>query len=224
MSTPPNNTTPEPRRAEYASREGEIVIRPHEYDGIQEYDQMLPNWWLAIFFATLLFFPLLWIGYYQLGFMKSDEEKINSQMALIEKAKSKALDEMLAKLDDNALINQWAKDPAAVANGKETYLANCSACHAQDLSAKMVLAGGQSIPLPGLPLNDGQWKYGASALRQFQLINGGTPADNPGHNGVRMEAWGQKMPPLKIVEVVAYLISENTKDFVVSTGDAPANP
>ena len=207
------SSDPEIKVSHYAKQKGEVVLRPHEYDGIQEYDQKMPNWWLAIFFGSIILFPLTWLGYYQFGFMRPDGEVVAAQMAEIEKVKVKALNEMLAKLDDSVLNNKWAKDPQAVANGRETYLANCTACHGQDLSAKMDVGNGQSIPLPGLPLTDGQWKYGSRPMDIFKLINAGTPPDSPGNNGAKMEAWGLKMPPLKVVELVAFIMSLNPKDF-----------
>jgi len=207
------STDPEVKVAAYAKKKGEVVLRPHEYDGIQEYDQVMPNWWLFIFFATLVFFPVCWLGYYQFGFLRPDGEVVAAKMAQIEKVKAKALDEMLAKLDDNALVNQWAKDDSVVARGRETFMANCTACHGQDLSARMDTGNGQSIALPGLPLTDGQWKYGSRPMDVFKLINNGTPADSAGHNGARMEAWGQKMAPIKIVELVSFIIRQNPKDF-----------
>ncbi|MFT3992540.1 MAG: cbb3-type cytochrome c oxidase N-terminal domain-containing protein [Luteolibacter sp.] len=212
MSSPDSND-PRHRVADYAKEKGEIVIRPHVYDGIQEYDQKLPNWWLFIFFVTLVFFPLCWLIYYQFGAMKTDGEVVESRMAQIEETKTKALNDMLAKLDDAALIQKWAKDETAVANGRETFMANCTACHGQDLSAKMDLGNGQTASLPGLPLTDGHWKYGSKPMDVFKIINEGTPADSAGHNGARMEAWGRKMSPMKVTELVAFLISRNPKDF-----------
>ena len=47
----------------------------------------------------------------------------------------------------------------------------------------------------------------------FKIINQGTPADSPGHNGAKMEAWGQKMPPLQIAEMTAFIISRNQAEF-----------
>jgi len=207
------SSEPKINTADYASKKGEIVVRPHEYDGIREYDQTLPNWWLFIFFGALVFFPICWLAYYQFGLMKTDAEEVSGEMARIEKAKASALEEMLSKLDDTTLVKTWAKDGPSVEHGKEIFLANCTACHGQDLSGRMDIGSGQSIALPGLPLTDGQWKYGAKPMDIFKLINGGTPPESSGHNGARMEAWGQKMPPLKVVELVAFIISENPKDF-----------
>ena len=204
---------PEIKVASYAKEKGKVVVRPHEYDGIQEYDQTLPNWWLFIFFGAILFFPLCWWAYYQFGMMQPDGERVAAQMAQIEKVKGKALDEMLAKLDDKVLINKWAKDEQTVANGRETFMANCTACHGQNLSARMDIGNGQSVPLPGLSLIDGQWKYGSHPMDIFKLINAGTPPDSAGNNGAKMEAWGLKMAPIKIVELVSFIIRQNPKDF-----------
>jgi cytochrome c oxidase cbb3-type subunit III len=207
------SSDPQIKVASYASKKGEVVMRPHEYDGIQEYDQMLPNWWLFIFYGALVFFPFCWLLYYQFGFMRPDGETVSAAMAEVAKVKAKALDEMLAKLDDDALVNKWAKDEQSVSNGRETYLANCTACHGQNLSAKMDLGNGQFIPLPGLPLTDGEWKYGSKPMDIFKIINNGTPPESAGHNGAKMEAWGQKMAPIKVVELVSFIIRENPKEF-----------
>jgi cytochrome c oxidase cbb3-type subunit 3 len=204
---------PEIHKAQYASKKGEVVLREHTYDGIQEYDQTLPNWWLFIFFGALLFFFGYWIAYYQFGWAKTDAQKIEEAMAVISDAKAKALEEMLAKLTDEALVNDWATDPSRVAAGEMIYMANCIACHGQDLKAAIDIGGGQTVALPGLSLTDGEWKYGGKPMDIFRLINQGTPADSPGHNGAKMEAWGQKIPPVQIAELTAFLISRNAAEF-----------
>jgi cytochrome c oxidase cbb3-type subunit III len=207
------STEPEIKVAEYADGDNKIVVRPHEYDGIQEYDQVLPNWWLFIFFATLLLFPICWLAYYQFGFMRPDSEVIAAKMGEIQKVKARELDAMLAKLDNKVFLEKWSKDPEVVANGREIYLANCTACHGQKLNAKMDIGNGVEVPLPGLSLVDGVWKYGKEPMDSFKLINLGSPPESAGHNGARMAAWGQTLPPMKIVELVAYIMSENPKEF-----------
>ncbi|MGJ8643631.1 MAG: cbb3-type cytochrome c oxidase N-terminal domain-containing protein [Luteolibacter sp.] len=204
---------PEIRRAQFAEKDGEVVLRDHEYDGIQEYDQKLPNWWLFIFIAAHIFFVGWWFAYYNLGIAQTDEQRIDAAMAVIADAKAKALDEMLAKLNDEMLVNEWATDPSRVASGQEAYMMNCIACHGQDLAARIDVGGGQFVNLPGLSLTDGEWKYGDKPMDIFKLINEGTPADSPGHNGAKMEAWGLKMQPVKIAELTAYIISENKEEF-----------
>jgi cytochrome c oxidase cbb3-type subunit III len=201
------------RIAQYASEKGEVVLRDHEYDGIREYDQMLPRWWLVIFYGSLLFFLGYWLAYYQFGWVKTDAQRIAAAMAVIDEAKARALEEMLAKLDDDALINEWATDTARVESGRLVYMNNCIACHGQDLHARIDVGDGKFVPLPGLSLMDGEWKYGTSPMDIFTLIHDGTPEGSPGHNGAKMEPWGNKMPPLQIAEITAFIIHENPKDF-----------
>lgn len=204
---------PEIRRAQYAEKEGEVVLRDHEYDGIQEYDQKLPNWWLFIFIGAHVFFLGYWVVYYNLGWFKTDEQKIEVAMAKIEQAQQKALDDMLATLDNETLVNEWATDPVRVASGREVYLTNCIACHGQDLKGVIDIGGGQTVALPGLPLTDGEWKYGGTPMDIFRIINEGTPPDSTGHNGAKMEAWGLKLPPVQVAELTAFIIKENPGEF-----------
>lgn len=203
---------PEIKRGTYAKEEGEVVLREHEYDGIQEFDQKLPNWWLFTFYGAIVWFVVYWGLYYHTKVYQTDQDKIIATVSALQEKKDKELSATLATLDDTTLISKWATDPAIVATGETTYSINCVACHAADLSATMDVAGNK-IPLPGMPLNDGTWKYGAKPMELFKLINEGTPADSAGHNGAKMVAWGQVLSPKQIAEVTAFLISKNPKDF-----------
>lgn len=202
----------EPRRGDFARKKGEVILREHEYDGIQEFDQKLPNWWLFTFYFAIVWFVVYWVLYYHTDTYKTDQQKIVEQVSKLEEQKAASLASALTSIDDKALVQQWSTDPAKVAAGEVIYNTNCVACHAADLSATLV-AGEQKIPLPGLPLNDGEWKYGAAPLDIFKLINDGTPAESTGHNGARMQAWGQMLQPEQIFEVTAFIISKNPKDF-----------
>jgi cytochrome c oxidase cbb3-type subunit 3 len=204
---------PEITHAEYASKKGEIALRPHEFDGIQEYDQTLPNWWLFIFYASVIAFVGGWFLYYNIGLTKTDEENLNAKLAEISQTKAKALEDILSKLTDEALVNQWATDGSAVEAGRQIYQANCIACHGENLTASIDIGGGQKVNLPGLSLKDGEWKYGAKPMDIFRIINEGTPADSSGFNGAKMQAWGQTLPPLQVAQLTAYLIHENDAEF-----------
>ena len=34
----------------------------HSYDGIQEFDNPMPRWWVYIFWATIIFSVLYWVN------------------------------------------------------------------------------------------------------------------------------------------------------------------
>ena len=203
---------PEIKRGSYAKEKGEVILREHEYDGIQEFDQKLPNWWLFTFYGGIAWFVIYWVMYYHAGWSRTDQQEIVAQVSALQEKKDAELAATLASLDDRTLVEQWAVDPMVVAAGEATYSVSCSACHAADLSATMD-AGGSKIPLPGRPLTDGHWEYGAKPMEIFKLINEGTPASSSGYNGAKMQAWGQMLSPKQIAEVTAFLISKNPEDF-----------
>jgi cytochrome c oxidase cbb3-type subunit 3 len=202
----------EPKRGHFAKEKGEVILREHEYDGIQEYDQKLPNWWLFTFYGAIVFFVGYWALYYHTGLFKTDQQVIQEKIAAVQSAKLRELQKTLATLDDSKLVHQWAKNAALVSAGESTYLTNCSACHAADLSATMDV-GGAKIALPGLPLSDGKWKFDHRPMEIFKLINEGSPPASAGNNGAKMQAWGQTLTPQQIAEVVAFIISKVPGEF-----------
>lgn len=202
----------EPKRGTFAKEKGEVILREHEYDGIQEYDQKLPNWWLFTFYGAIVWFVAYWALYYHTGLLKTDHEEVIARIQSVQQAKAAELEKTLASLDDATLVHEWATQPEVTSAGEATYLTNCSACHAADLSATMV-AGTVRVPLPGLPLNDHQWKFGGKPMELFKLIHEGSPPESTGHNGARMQPWGQMLSPKQIAEVVAFLIAKVPEDF-----------
>lgn len=186
------------------------VLRDHVYDGIQEYDQKLPNWWLFTWYICIVWFIIAWVLYYQLRSGDSDIEKIDKAMAVVEAARSKEL----AGVDDDKL---WAmsKDAKVVAAGQITYTTTCVACHAPDLSAKL---GG--VKLPGLPLNDQEWKHGNKPTQMLNIVRKGAPDPTKG-----MPAWEPVLGINRAIEVVAFILSKHEKDEPFTFApDSPLRP
>lgn len=202
----------EPRRGDFARKKGEVILREHEFDGIQEYDQKLPNWWLFTFYGAIVWFVIHWVVYYNTTALTTDHQRVEAGLAAVQAVRTAELEATLANLDDGVLANQWAQDPAIVVSGEAVYATHCVACHAADLSATMTI-GESVIPLPGLPLDDHEWKYGGLPMDLFKLINEGSPADSDGYNGAKMQVFGQILTPKEIAEVVAYIISKVPEDF-----------
>lgn len=163
------NQEEEPKRGDFAKKKGEIVLRKHEYDGIQEYDQKLPNWWLFTFYGAIVWFVVYWLLYYQFPVFKTDDQSLTSSMEKVFEVQAAELEKTLSEIDDPTLVHLWATDAKKVAAGQEAYMANCVPCHGNDLSATL-LTGDQVIELPGLPLNDGKWKFGSKPLEIFRMI------------------------------------------------------
>jgi len=178
------------------NNDSDIKLREHVYDGIEEYDQKLPNWWLFTLYITIVWFIIYWVGYYQLPLgLKSDTEKIDSAIAAIEEKKQAELEEMMASINNDSL-KEMATDASHVAAGEAIFQTKCIACHGADLSATL-----NGIPLPGVPLNDAEWNYGSTPLEIMNIVTNGSPDVTKG-----MIAWSTQLSPAEIAQVVAYIL------------------
>ena len=203
----------DPQSPQFAKAKGEIVLRDHVFDGIQEFDQKLPNWWLFTFYAAIVFFISYWFLYYGTSLIKSPQQAVQEKVVAIQAAQLRELNKLLADLDDSKLVYKMATDPLYVAAGQATFTKNCVPCHGVDLSATLDDGHGTRIPLPGLPLNDHIWKFTNKPMGLFDLINKGSPPESTGNNGARMQAWGQTLSPMEIAQVLSYIISKVPEDF-----------
>jgi cytochrome c oxidase cbb3-type subunit 3 len=189
---------------------GTPELRPHVFDGIQEYDQRLPNWWLFTFYFTIVWFVLYWFLYYQMGWFRTDHESVTTEIARIQSLKAKELEAMLAKMDDNVLW-EWSRNSQITDEGKGIYDRLCFSCHAPDLRGS--LAGAN---FTGLPLHDREWKYGNTPMSLFRMVSKGTPDKTA---PVQMPPWEQVLGPSDTAKVVAFVMSHHDqKDPGAVTG------
>ncbi|MEI6655040.1 MAG: cbb3-type cytochrome c oxidase N-terminal domain-containing protein [Verrucomicrobiota bacterium] len=203
----------EPKRGQFAQEKGPIILREHEFDGIQQFDQKLPNWWLCIFYGTIAIFVGYWFVYYGTPLIKSPQQTVTEQIRAAQAAQLVELNTAASDLNDSKLVHELATHPLYVAAGQAIFMKNCIPCHGVDLSATQDAGKGKRILLPGLPLNDHLWKFTKQPMGLFNLINKGSPPESTGNNGARMEAWGQKLSPVEIAQVLSYVISKVPEDF-----------
>ena len=169
----------------------EDPVRPHVYDGIQEYDKRLPNWWLYTLYLTIVFWVGYWTYYewFQMG--PSSEQAVVAALAKIEAEKLVA-----AKIDD-ATLWRMSENPMIVEAGKTTYAANCAACHLASLRGKS-----ESPTAIGPDLTDTAWMHGGKPTEIHDLVTKGVLAKG-------MPAWGPVLGSKKIADVTAYILSKH---------------
>lgn len=165
-------------------------ILDHEYDGIREYDNPLPRWWINLFWLTIVYAVLYVANVPVIGVGPGRIARYQDDMA-----RAAALQDSLAAhapapaaMDDEAL-EALARDPAHLRDGAERFATACSPCHRAD--------GGGSI---GPNLTDEYWLHGGRPSQMLKLVNEGVPDKG-------MPTWSQTMKPDEIANVVAYLLT-----------------
>ncbi|MFV0416868.1 MAG: cbb3-type cytochrome c oxidase N-terminal domain-containing protein [Chthoniobacterales bacterium] len=175
-------------------------IRPHVYDGIQEYDNKLPNWWLYTLYLGIIFYIVYWVAYYQFDLIPSEVEELNKQIVAVQQAKEEQLKQLAGSISNESLW-EMSRDPQIVQKGEAVYQLSCSPCHAADLSAKM-----GEISLPGQPLNDAEWKYGGEPMTIINVVQKGSPDKSA---PIQMPPWEQVLSAEQITQVVAFVLSHH---------------
>ncbi|MEX0312728.1 MAG: cbb3-type cytochrome c oxidase N-terminal domain-containing protein [Allomuricauda sp.] len=175
--------------------EGEIIM-DHNYDGIRELDNVLPPWWVYLFYGTIIFGVIYLVRFHIAGDYTQDEEyeqEVAAAKIAIEEYKKTAKD----LVDANTV--EFLSEAADLAAGEKVFSANCVACHMAD--------GGGGI---GPNLTDEYWILGGGIKNIFTTVSEG------GRDGKGMIAWKQSLKPLEIAQVSSYIMTLN--------GTTPANP
>jgi cytochrome c oxidase cbb3-type subunit III len=169
----------------------------HNYDGIQEFDNPMPRWWVYIFWATIVFSVLYWLNVPGVGNGRGRVADYQRDMAAAAAASAKfAASQPTSSTPEQ--LTALTKDASALAVGKQAFSQNCAACHRLD-------AGGQIGP----NLTDDYWLHGA-AIDQIRK----SVADGVLEKG--MPPWGKILKPAQLDAVVAYVVTLH--------GTNPANP
>jgi cytochrome c oxidase cbb3-type subunit 3 len=157
----------------------EIMGHAADNDGIEEYDNPLPDWWLGMFFFTIL-----WgIGYsveYHFITGRSQAAAFDAEVA--------AAAETWPQSD---LPTEVGMDAASIAAGEEVYKTTCLACHGEQLEGKI-----------GPSLVDAEWLYGDAPADVLATISDGVITKG-------MPAWGTVLGQEKVNDVTAYVISKH---------------
>lgn len=187
-------------------KEQEIIL-DHNYDGIRELDNVLPPWWVYMFYATIVFAVVYLVRYHIFDGVNQDEEyeiAVAEARAEIEEYKKTAKD----LIDVNTVELLTGKQD--IAAGKTVFEANCVACHKVD--------GGGGI---GPNLTDDYWILGGGIKNVFNTISEG------GRDGKGMVAWKTDLRPSEMAQVASYVLSlhgTNPADAKDPEGDLWVNP
>lgn len=165
----------------------------HEYDGIREFDNKLPNWWLATLFLSIFFSIGYWLYYHTLAVGPDQLGEYEMEMADAAAAAAARAKERGEVTDESLLAA--SQDPATVGTGKELFGQYCAACHGPD--------GGGTI---GPNLTDDHWITGAGKPTEIrEIVISGVTAKG-------MPAWGQLLGEEKVDQITAFALTLKGKN------------
>jgi len=171
----------------------------HEYDGIREFDNRLPSWWLMTLWGAVVFSIGYWTYYHTTGTGSSSKEAYLAEVGESKKAEAERAAKAGVVTDDDLLA--LTKSAEALERGKQAYTTNCIACHKAD-------GGG----LVGPNLTDAFWIHGDKPTDLYKVVAEGVLPKG-------MPAWKPVLGPTTTQEVVAYVLT--MKDTNVAGGKEP---
>ena len=174
--------------------EGQLLLH-HDYDGIKELDNVLPPWWVYLFYGCIVFAIIYLVRFEILG-APDQEMELKNEMA---QAKIEVAEYMKTAPDmmDEKTVTILT-DATSLAEGKTIFTTNCVACHRAD-------AGGQIGP----NLTDDKWILGGGIKNLFHTLEHG------GRDGKGMISWKGTLKPKEMQKVASYVLSlygSNPKD------------
>jgi cytochrome c oxidase cbb3-type subunit 3 len=178
--------------------QGPDELLDHEADGIREFDNALPRWWLYGFYFTIAFAFVYLVNYHVLptplvGTSIEAEYRAEVAAAAPASAASAPAAAAVAALTD---ADSLAKGQAIFASPTSL----CSSCHRTDL-------GG----LVGPDLTDERWLHGCTPAEVVRSITTGYPP-----RGMLPFGGGPKLTDEQLLQVASFVLSKR--------GSHPPNP
>ena len=179
------------------------VMMDHDYDGIKELDNVLPPWWVGLFYITVIV-GVVYMFYYHLGPGLSQVEEFQAEM---KRENAKVAEYLKTRPDtinlDNVVL---LTEKDQIEHGRSVYIKyNCMSCHGAELQGNI-----------GPNLTDDYWINGGGIKNIFEVISEGSKT-NP-----VMTAWKNNIKPTDIQYLSSYIIStrgSNPDNAIKPQGD-----
>ena len=176
----------------------QVMGHADEADGIEEYDNPLPDWWVGLFWFTIVWAVAYGVHYHFIG-NRSQEKSLAAEMA--------AAEERWPEQAQASLAFSYTSDAAQ--SGQSVYDQNCFPCHGQEMEGGI-----------GPSLVDDEWIHGDQASDIVRTIREGVLDKG-------MVAWQGILSPEQINNVTAYILQRNAEatgrpidDFTEESADA----
>jgi cytochrome c oxidase cbb3-type subunit 3 len=176
----------------------QILGHEDEADGIQEYDNPLPDWWLGLFWLTIIW-AFAYLVHYHFIADRSPQRALAQELA-------EAQQRWPAEGGGGGEASELTLSADAVAEGEEIFQTYCVACHGANLMGGI-----------GPNLLDDEWIHGGTPEDIVNTITNGVPEKG-------MVAWGPVIGPEEVNRVAAFVITKNAAAMGHEPGDVPQSP
>lgn len=161
----------------------------HIYDGIEELDHPAPNWFMALFYVTIVF-GVAYFLYYTLGnggtLVEAYQKDKSAQEYAIYLSRAQSGPVKPATEDE---LRALLTDPEKKEQGRTSFQTKCASCH-----------GAQGQGGIGPNLTDDHWIHGGKLTEILASIVNGVPDKG-------MPAWGAVIGPEEIQSLTVFVRS-----------------
>jgi cytochrome c oxidase cbb3-type subunit III len=167
------------------SAPGHDELLEHEYDGIREYDNPLPRWWVWIF-AGSFWFSIAYFFHYHVSL--NGQSVAASYDADVAEARENQAKASLTEPVSEESLGKLMADPALMNDAKGLFGLRCTPCH-----------GDKAQGTIGPNLTDSAWIHGSGRLTDiFGVIDQGVLAKG-------MPAWSKQLSPIEVRKLAAFV-------------------
>ncbi|WP_195821544.1 cytochrome-c oxidase, cbb3-type subunit III [Roseobacter sp. MH60115] len=187
-------------------QEGDPNTTGHSWDGIEEFDNPMPRWWLWTFYATIVWGVAYTIAYPAwplvssataglLGY--STRGEVAAEISAVEEANA-GINAQLASAELTEISADATLNSYAVSSGAAVFRTWCAQCH-----------GSGAAGFVGYPnLLDDDWLWGGDIEAIHTTIaHGIRNEEDPDARYSEMPAYGEIFEPEEITQVVNYVMS-----------------
>ncbi len=203
--------------------QGEVETTGHSWDGIEEFNNPLPRWWVWILYATII-----WAIWYSIaypawplihgatrGYLAQDPRKdVEVEIKSFDDANA-AIKAKLVSTDLDAIKDDPALAEFARRAGAAVFRTNCAQCHG------LGAAGVKSLGYPNLLDND--WLWGGTLDDIHTTVTHGIRnTTDPDARYSEMPKWGvdAMLDATQIGDVVEYVLKLSGQEFDAAKAEA----
>ncbi|MBP6311264.1 MAG: c-type cytochrome [Flavobacteriales bacterium] len=166
------------------------IMLDHDYDGIRELDNVLPPWWLWLFYGCIAWGVFYLVAVHVIEIIPEQTEEYKEAMAQAEVDIAAYKATQTNTVDENTVV--LSTDASIIGAGKANFTTFCMPCHGAD--------GAGSETSVGPNLTDAYWIHGGGVKNIFKTIKYGVPEKG-------MISWKSQLQPAEISALSSYIIS-----------------